>query len=186
MENDVGRSTVGRPEPGGPAHAPVPPPTWIGRVWGALWIGFAVLNILPGNSPVSTIDDQLATNGSMAPAWLASFDGWVGTGVHSVGKGAGVLVVGLELAIGLAAWQHGRLHRPAIWTGIVLTGVYWAAGQSFGELFSGQATDPNTGPLLVLIGLAALSTRARPSTAVTQRHSAGELRWRSALHADVA
>lgn len=118
----------------------------------------AVLNLLPGNSAASTIGGELAMNRSMSPGWLATFDGWIGSGVHGMGRGAGVLIVGVELAIGLAAWQQGRLRRPAIWTGIVLTGVYWAAGQSFGALFSGQSTDPSTGPLVMLIGLAALST----------------------------
>jgi len=173
-----------RSEFAGPARTPLPPPSWIGRVWAVLWIGFALLNLLPGNSAASTIGDELAMNGSMSPGWLAGFDGWIGSGVHTMGRGAGVFIVGVELAIGLAAWQQGRLRRPGIWTGIVLTGVYWAAGQSFGALFSGQATDPSTGPLVMLIGLAALSTT--PGSAFPPDEIRGHEFARRALHADVA
>jgi hypothetical protein len=53
----------------------------------------------------------------------------------------------------------------ALWAGIVVAVLYWGVGQGFGQLFSGQATDPSTGPLLVMVGLTALgATRefARP------------------------
>jgi copper(I)-binding protein len=36
--------------------------------------------------------------------------------------------------------------------------VLWVLGEGFGGLFSGQATDPNSGPLLVLLSLALLGT----------------------------
>jgi hypothetical protein len=50
---------------------------------------------------------------------------------------AGVLVPGLT--------------RPAL---IVAAVVIWVTGEQFGAIFSGQATDPNTGPLLILIAAA--------------------------------
>lgn len=162
---------AGHTEPRGLTPGRASPPHWIGRVWAGLWIGFAGLNLLPGNSAPSTIAGELTANASMAPGWLASFDRWIGSGALAMGRGSGVLVVGVEVAVGLAAWQPGRLRRPAIWTGIVLAGVYWAAGQTFGQLFSGQATDPNTGPLLMLLGLAALSTTPVASGTVARRPS---------------
>ena len=31
---------------------------------------------------------------------------------------------------------------------------FWVLGQAFGQVFTGMATDPDTGPLLVLLALA--------------------------------
>jgi hypothetical protein len=76
--------------------------------------------------------------------------------VHGAGAGAGAILVAAQLSIGLLSLSRGRLQRAALWSGLALALLYWAGGQSFGQLFSGQATDPSTGPLLVLMGLAGL------------------------------
>ena len=139
----------------------VAPAFWVEPVWALLWIGFALLNLVPGNNAGSTVGDELAGNASSVPTWLGHLDHWLANGAQVLGRGTGVLLVGAELAIGLLVLVGGRFRSPATWAGIALTGLYWAAGQSFGQLFSGQATDPSTGPLLMLIGLAALGAAPR-------------------------
>ena len=123
-------------------------------------MGAAVLDLLPDNRPASSLAVELQTNATSVPAWLADFDRWLGRGTHLLGGGATALLVGLGLAIGLASLGNGTLRSLAIWSGIMLAGLFWAAGQSFGQLFSGQATDPGAGPLVMLLGLAALSARS--------------------------
>jgi hypothetical protein len=44
--------------------------------------------------------------------------------------------------------------RPALAVAAVAAVVIWVTGEQFGALFTGQATDPNTGPLLILIAAA--------------------------------
>ena len=44
--------------------------------------------------------------------------------------------------------------RPALLLAVIAALVIWATGEDFGTVFSGSATDVNTGPLLVLIALA--------------------------------
>jgi hypothetical protein len=129
-------------------------------VWAALWVGFAALNLLPGNGSTSAIEGDLASSASMVSPWLANLDRWLAGAVHATGAGAGVLLVALQLSIGLLALARGRLQRAALWTGIALALLYWAGGQSFGQLFSGEATDPSTGPLLAVVGLAGLGAAA--------------------------
>ena len=141
------------------------PPQWILRVWAMLWVGFAVLNVLPPNISFRTISSELTMNASMVPSWLAVIDRGSSSAVHTLGFGAVVITVALELAIGLLVVKGGALRTAALWAGIVVAALYWGVGQSFGQLFSGQATDPSTGPLLVIVGLTALgATRqsARP------------------------
>jgi len=137
------------------------PPRWILKAWAALWLGYAVLSLLPGNGSSSAIEGQLSSSASTVSPWLADLDHWVADAVHGAGAGSGVLLVAAQLSIGLLALGRGRLQRAALWSGMALALVYWAGGQSFGQLFSGQATDPSTGPLLVLMGLAGLGAVGR-------------------------
>ncbi len=139
------------------------PPQWILGVWATLWAGFALLNVLPPNISFRTISSELTTNASMVPSWLAVIDRGSSSAVHTLGFGAVVITMALELAIGLLVVKGGVLRTVALWAGIVVAVLYWGVGQGFGQLFSGQATDPSTGPLLVMVGLTALgATREFP------------------------
>ena len=44
--------------------------------------------------------------------------------------------------------------RAALITAAIAAALLWAAGEHYGAIFSGMATDPNSGPLLVLLALA--------------------------------
>ena len=44
--------------------------------------------------------------------------------------------------------------RPALAVAIVLALAIWLVGEDLGDVFTGRGTDPNTGPLLVLLALA--------------------------------
>ncbi len=171
-----------------PLEDRVTPPRWIVWAWAGLWLGAAALDLFHGNGSSETVAAQLTSNASAVPSWLASFDRWMANGVHALSGGATVLVVAAESAVGLLALSRGERRLWAIRSGVVLAGLYWAVGQSFGQLISGQATDPGTGPLLILVGLAALSASSRfcraeragslPALAGPTEHSAKALtRW---------
>ena len=57
------------------------------------------------------------------------------------------------LAIGLAVVPREHL-RPLLAVTIVLGLLLWVATQGFGLILTGAATDPNSGPLVVLMALA--------------------------------
>ena len=169
------------PRPGGQADgSDRRPPHWLVSVWAVLWVGAGLVDLLPGNHPASAFPAQLSANSSSVPAWLGDVDRWLGSGVHALGGGATALVVGVELAIGLASLGRRPIRTVAIGGGIVLAAVYWGAGESFGMLFSGQATDPNTGPLLMVIGLAALAAAPGPRHAARAAVVGPHQRWRAA------
>ena len=66
------------------------------------------------------------------------------------------LVVAVQVAIGLAVFKPGLIRWLAVLAGCLLGSVYWVVGQSMGSWYSGMATDPGTGPLFVLLGIAVL------------------------------
>ncbi len=144
-----------------------PPARWIVPVWAGLWLGFAALELLHANGSPGRVGAELTTNAFTVPSWLGGFDRWTASGVHTLGNGTTALLVAAELAIGLLALSRGIGRSAAIWGGIALAALYWAAGQSFGQLLGGHATDPSTGPLLMLVGATALASR--PAVAMGER-----------------
>ena len=71
-----------------------------------------------------------------------------------------ILVLGLalvEMAVGIGVLFRGWYRKLAVGVGVVLSLCFWLFGQNLGAIFSGLGTDPNTGPLLVLLGLAIVS-----------------------------
>ncbi len=67
-----------------------------------------------------------------------------------------LLIAALQFAIGFGVLFSGIWRKLAISLGIVLSLAFWVVGQSMGAYFTGLATDPNSGPLFVLLGLAIL------------------------------
>jgi hypothetical protein len=79
------------------------------------------------------------------------------------GTQAAIVTIGLAAACALAAvgvFVPAAL-RPALLVAAIAALVIWALGENFGDLASGSATDPNSGPLLALIALAFWPAGAR-------------------------
>lgn len=126
-----------RPAPAGASVADRSPlGRWARPAWFALWASMAALMLL-------------------APASSSSL-------TASGGSRAGAVTIGLTAAFALAA--AGVLipatARPALALAIVAAAIIWGAGEHFGGLLSGSATDPNSGPLLILLAAAFWPARA--------------------------
>jgi hypothetical protein len=144
--------------------------------WGALWLATAWMWLLPSNSSANAVGTAIMS----APG--AGFLHTLQTSVASTANGHG-LVIALVLAavsagIGVAVAQDWR-SAPFLVVAIVLNLAYWVVGQGFGGIFyTNSATDPNTGPLFVLLGLVLLTLTRRPiaadqSVALDARSSSG-------------
>lgn len=80
-----------------------------------------------------------------------------GVKTHQVsGFGFVLLLALLQVAIAFSVIVPGFLRWFGVIAGSVLSLLFWVVGQSLGSYYSGTATDPNTGPLLVLLGIAVL------------------------------
>jgi len=65
----------------------------------------------------------------------------------------------LQIAIGIGVLFGGVWRRKAVGLGIALSLVFWVVGQSLGGYYTGLATDPSSGPLFVILGLAILGCK---------------------------
>ena len=129
------------------------PASWLPLAWALLWLGCAVLQALPENDSGPAVAAALRANGS--PGLLAgpqaALAGWIGR--H--GAPVVVLLVVVEALVGLAALERRTL-RLGAGAGLLLCLAIWAIAQNLGGLYTGQATDPNTAPLLALTAVALL------------------------------
>ena len=154
------------PTPGG-VKSGVRLPAWIATAWALLWFGFAVMLVLPGAAAAERVAGQLQVAGSTSPGWLVQLDLSSAAVVTNIGF-SGILIGAIVCTcIGVAAFGGPRMRITAVCIGSMFAIWSWVVGQSFGSLFSGQATDPNTGPLLVLFGVALLGVSPASRAAFT-------------------
>jgi cytochrome oxidase Cu insertion factor (SCO1/SenC/PrrC family) len=148
--------------------------------WAALWLAMAYLWLLPANSgPNGTFNAiMMAPTGMSVPhgmAWLSRIDGQAELAAMGHGTAIALVLAGVSAAIALAVWVNWR-PRVFLALAIVLSLGSWIIGQSFGGIiFTGNATDPNAGPLFVVLALAMYSLTPfgrRARSAVTLRPAA--------------
>jgi hypothetical protein len=137
-----------------PAHEA--PARWLPLAWAALWVGGAVFQALPGQNTGAAVADALTGSGAGAPRWLNQLQTSVGNFVGRHGVAVVVALVVVEALIGLAALRR-RSRTIAAAAGFVLALAIWVLGQDLGQLYSGQATDPNSGPLIALMAVAVIA-----------------------------
>ncbi len=116
------------------------------------------MGLLPANRSVAAVRSQLGTGAGTVPGWLGRVDRWVVGGVGHLGGASVVLLVAVPALIGLAGLGSARWRRWATGAGTVVALGVWVVGEAFGQVASGSATDPNTGPLLMLCAVALLGT----------------------------
>jgi copper(I)-binding protein len=146
-----------------------PPAAWTPVVWAVVWIGGAVLQALPGQNTEGDVSDSLT--GMDMPNWLMSPVTSIADGFTRLGAASMWLLLAVLVAVGVGGLLGGRTRTIAGWAGLVLGVLFWVFGQGMGDLFSGQATDPNSGPLLALLGVALLGT-ATDTVAATETGAA--------------
>lgn len=121
----------------------------------------AVLQLLPANASPEALAGLFGSVAVGAPGLLGAAERELAHLVLLAGEPLPVLLAAWYLLTGALLLAPGRAGRAgALLAG--LTGlVAWLFGQGLGQLYSGQATDPNAGLLVVLLAAAALASKGR-------------------------
>jgi hypothetical protein len=121
--------------------------------WLVLWCALAVECLGPSFRPPDAVGDTILGMQAGEPGWLAAADRGVGDAL--LGRGAlASLVLAVVLAVIAAGVLLPPVTRPVLIAAIVLSLLIWVVPENFGGIATGTGTDPNTGPLLVLLALA--------------------------------
>jgi hypothetical protein len=128
---------------------------WLAFAWAGVWVGAAFFQALPGQNTGRAVARALTVGSTGGPGWLANLDSSVGTWAAQHGVLLVVVLVAAETLIGVGALAR-RSRTPAVAAGLALTLAIWVMGQDLGALYTGQSTDPNSGPLLALMAVCLL------------------------------
>jgi hypothetical protein len=123
-------------------------------VWTGYWTLAAVLFLLPQNRTKGSISGAISDVASGNPSWFDHFLNSLASGLSSVGSAGGWVLAIVSLIIGFGPLLA---RRPGIFlaAGGVLSFVMWVVAQGWlGGILSGSGTDPNTGPLIIVLALA--------------------------------
>ena len=132
----------------------VPPPRWVREAWAAVWLGGAVLQLLPGRDTNAAISMSLTASAADAPGWLAGGGARLAGLVPGTGVSVVVDLVLLQSLAALGGLLGRRAGRLAVIVGMTLSVIYWVAGQGMGQFWTGTCTDPGSAPLVLLLGAA--------------------------------
>jgi hypothetical protein len=122
-------------------------------LWTVLWASMAFFALQPAYRTPGGFSDEIKDMAGGQPAWVT----WPVTHLASLLAGQGLLAAILLAAAfavtALGLWFAAPIARTALVLAVVLAAFLWLA-QGLGGLFTGGSTDPNSGPLLVLLALA--------------------------------
>jgi hypothetical protein len=126
---------------------------WSKALWLLLWAGFACLMLQVPNRAPGAVRASIASLAAGEPRWIAAMDHAAAAAAGHAGPLVPAVLAAAFAAIGIAIFIPAAV-RPALTLSIILALASWVIGQNFGGILTGQATDPNAGPPLVLLALA--------------------------------
>jgi hypothetical protein len=118
--------------------------------WCVLWLLMAYLWLQAPSSNPGAIS-SLLIHAPSGMVWLSSAQVDVAHAIGGAGTGVAFVLAALSAAIGVAVARQWHA-REFIILAAVLNLAYWVLAQGFGGIFQGGATDPNAGPLFLLLG----------------------------------
>jgi hypothetical protein len=143
------------PDGGGAAVAYLGPLRTFGAqaAWVVLWGALCLECVAPAYRPPNAVADAVLGMRAGEPGWLAGADRAAGDALLGRGAVASVLLAAL-LAVIAAAVLVPSITRPVLVACALVSVLIWFVPENLGRIGTGSATDPNTGPLLVLLALA--------------------------------
>ena len=123
-------------------------------LWLVLWASLAYFILMPANRAPQALHDMVAGMGDGEPGWLASLDSGAARVLAHQGLAASIVLAAIFAFVAVGVFLPATPARAALVTAIVVSVMIWVFGEALGEIFTGGATDPNSGPLLALLALA--------------------------------
>lgn len=155
-EGRPGRGWLAAPDAVGSSASGVGRWPVVGLVaWSAWWVVDALLWLLPAQRRPGAVAAQLAAMAGGQPHGYATFLARVGHAFGAIGPQTAWLLAAASLVIGLGPLLARRPTRYLV-AGALVALAMWVTGQGLGGILTGMGTDPNAGPLLVVLAAALL------------------------------
>jgi hypothetical protein len=120
-------------------------------IWAATWAVLAILSVVGSGRSPEALHDLVADLSGGQPAWLLRIDHWVEAVLLHDGTSVAVLFALFCLVVAVSVYAHPKITQVVLAAALVTVACIWVAVQDVGGIFLGGATDPNSGPLLILL-----------------------------------
>lgn len=121
-------------------------------IWAVVWGVLAVLAVVgSGRSPQALHDLVAAYTGQ--PGWLARIDRATASMFLRHGTTAAILLAAVCVVVAVGVYLPPQFARFTLVLGIVTFVFIWVATENFGGILAGGGTDPNSGPLVIILAL---------------------------------
>jgi hypothetical protein len=137
---------AGTPADGGPGRAKA--------LWAVTWMLLAGLSVFGAARSSTGVDDLVRRVETGEPGWLASLDNATSAAVDHKGLTFAIVLATICSLIAVSVHASGPSRRAGAALAVGLAASIWVLTQNFGMILAGNATDPNSGPLLALLALA--------------------------------
>lgn len=141
-------------------------------LWLVLWGSLAYFALQPATNAPKALGGMVTGMASGEPGWLTSIDNNLGSYLSAHGPEFAVLLAVVLAVVAAGVFLPGPAVRGMLVLAIVTAAFLWLA-EGLGGMLTGGGTDPNSGPLLVLLavcywplasGSATVATESSPSS----------------------
>jgi hypothetical protein len=122
-------------------------------VWAVLWLGLGTLALLGQGRSADGLSSLVHGLYRGEPGWLAAVDRHAQSLLAQRGLACAVLVALICVAVALGVFGPPVVARAVVVLAVVTAAAIWVVGENLGTILAGGATDPNSGPLLILLAL---------------------------------
>jgi hypothetical protein len=143
-------------------------------LWLVLWASLAYFALLPGNRTAQGLSGMVGGMASGQPGWLAGLDNHAASLLAHHGLAASVVLAIALAVIAVGVYLPVPVARETLALALVVAALIWIFGEAFGAIMAGGATDPNSGPPLILLALAYWPLRKRTASRPVPQTAAAE------------
>jgi hypothetical protein len=122
-------------------------------LWLLLWLSLAYFALTPANRAPQGLNGMIAGMESGEPGWLSDIDKGAASLVANQGLAASIVLAVALVLIAVGVYLPSSAAKATLVLAIVVALVIWVVGEGLGTILTGGGTDPNSGPLLVLLAL---------------------------------
>ncbi len=122
-------------------------------LWLVLWLSLAYFALLPSNRAPQALNSMIASMESGEPGWLAALERGAASLVAHQGLAASIVLAIALVIIAIGVYLPASVAKATLILAITVAAVIWVFGEAFGAILTGTGTDPNSGPLLILLAL---------------------------------
>jgi hypothetical protein len=122
-------------------------------LWLVLWLSLAYFALLPSNRAPQALSSMIASMESGEPGWLAALERGAASLVAHQGLAASIVLAIALVIVAIGVYLPASAAKATLVLAITVAAVIWVFGEAFGAILTGGGTDPNSGPLLILLAL---------------------------------